>query len=47
MKVSVCVIGRMENLYAVEFVEHYKSIGVDKIFIYDNNHNNEEQSVKS
>jgi hypothetical protein len=36
-KVAVCAIGRMENRYAVEWVEHYNSLGVDKIFIYDNN----------
>ena len=42
MKVALCTIGRMENLYAVEFVEYYKSIGFDKIFIYDNNFGNEE-----
>ena len=42
MRVAVCVIGRLENRYAVEFVEHYKNIGVDKIFIYDNNNANEE-----
>ena len=36
-KVAVCAIGRLENRYAVEWVEHYKRLGVDKIFIYDNN----------
>ena len=36
-KVAVCAIGRMENRYAVEWVEHYNRLGVDKIFIYDNN----------
>ena len=35
--VAICAIGRLENRYAVEWVEHYNSIGVDKIFIYDNN----------
>lgn len=42
MNVAVCCIGRMENRYAVEFVEHYKKIGFDKIFIYDNNFDGEE-----
>lgn len=41
-KVAVCVIGRLENRYAKEFVDHYLSIGVNKIFIYDNNHDGEE-----
>ena len=36
-KVAVCAIGRLENRYAVEWVEHYNSLGVDKIFVYDNN----------
>lgn len=36
-KVAICAIGRMENRYAVEWVDHYKALGVDKIFIYDNN----------
>ena len=35
-------IGRRENLYAVEFVEHYKKLGFDNIFILDNNHDGEE-----
>ena len=42
MKVALCCIGRLENQYAVEFVEWYKKIGFDKIFIYDNNHDGEE-----
>lgn len=36
-KICVCSIGKNENLYVKEFVEHYKSLGIDKIFIYDNN----------
>ena len=36
-KVAVCAIGRLENRYAVEWGEHYNNLGVDKIFIYDNN----------
>jgi hypothetical protein len=35
--VAICAIGRMENRYAVEWVEHYLKLGVNKIFIYDNN----------
>ena len=37
LKVCLCTIGKKENLYASEFVEHDKKIGYDKIFIYDNN----------
>ena len=36
-KVCICTIGKNENLYAREYVEFYKKIGVNKIFIYDNN----------
>lgn len=36
--VAVCAIGRLENRYAREWVEHYNALGVDKIYIYDNNH---------
>lgn len=36
--VALCAIGRLENRYAVEWVEHYKRLGFSKIFIYDNNH---------
>ena len=40
-KVAVCAIGRLENRYAVEWVEHYNNLGVDKIFVYDNNRVND------
>lgn len=42
MQVAVCAIGRLENSYIQEFVEYYKSINVDKIFLYDNNFDGEE-----
>ena len=35
--IAICAIGRLENRYAVEWVEHYKALGVSKIYIYDNN----------
>ena len=37
IKVCLCAIGKRENLYVREYVEHYKLYGVNKIFIYDNN----------
>ena len=37
IKVCVCTIGKIENRYIREFVEHYKNYNVDKIFLYDNN----------
>ena len=36
-RVGLCVIGKNENKYAKEYVDHYKSIGFNHIFIYDNN----------
>lgn len=42
MKVMLCTIGRMENRYVREFVEYYKSIGVDKICLFDNNYDGED-----
>ena len=42
-KVCLCTIGKKENLYAREFVEYYKNIGINKIFIYDNNEKNDEK----
>ena len=35
--ICICCIGKNENLYIREFVEYYLLLGVDKIFIYDNN----------
>ena len=37
IKVCVCTLGKNENKYIREFIQHYKNYGVDKIFLYDNN----------
>jgi hypothetical protein len=37
IKVALCAIAKNENLYIREWVEHYKNIGIAKIFLYDNN----------
>ena len=42
MKVCICTIGK-KNLYVREYVDYYKKIGIDKIFIYDNNVKNDEK----
>jgi len=42
-KVCVCTLGKEENKYIREFVQHYKKYGVDKIFLYDNNDINGEK----
>ena len=36
-KVGLCIICKTENLYIKEFSEHYKHLGYNHIFIYDNN----------
>lgn len=42
LKTAVVAIGRRENLYAREFVEHYQKIGFDNVIILDNNFGDEE-----
>ena len=42
IKIALCCIGRMENKYAVEFINFYHNLGVDKFCIYDNNYGDEE-----
>ena len=36
-KVCLCGIGKLENNYVREWVEHHKKLGFNKIFLYDNN----------
>ena len=42
-KICICTLGKNENKYIREFVIFYKKIGVDKIYIYDNNNINGER----
>ena len=42
-KVGLCLICKEENLYIKEFVDYYKDLGYDHIFIYDNNDINGER----
>lgn len=37
MKVALCCIGKCENQYIREFIEYYQGLGVDKVFLFDNN----------
>ena len=37
MEVVVCAMAKNENKYINEWVEHYINLGVDKIYLYDNN----------
>ena len=42
MKIALVAIGRQENKYAREWVEHHLRVGFHHIFIADNNHDGEE-----
>lgn len=42
MEVALVTIGRLENQYAIEFVEYYLKLGFNHIYIGDNNHGDEE-----
>lgn len=42
MKVALVCCGKLENRYAIEFVEYYKQLGFDHIYIADNNRENDE-----
>ena len=37
IKVALCTMGKKENLYIKEFIQYYIKLGIDHIFIYDNN----------
>ena len=37
IKICLCTPVKKENRYLNEFIDHYKSYNVDKIFLYDNN----------
>ena len=41
-RICLCTIGKNENLYAKEFLNHYKKLGFNHIYIYDNNNNKSE-----
>ena len=36
-KIAICTIGKRENLYVKQFVSYYIHLGIDHIFIYDDN----------
>ena len=37
IKIALCTMGKNENLYVNEFIEYYIRLGIDHIFIYDDN----------
>lgn len=42
-KIALAAIGRLENAYAPEWVEHHLKLGFDKVIICDNNRDGEER----
>lgn len=42
MEVMLCCIGRKENQYIREFIEYYKDLGINKICLFDNNYDGED-----
>ena len=43
IKTAICLIAKQENRYINEFVEYYRKLGINKIFLYDNNDINGEK----
>ena len=42
MKICLAVLVKNENIYLKEWIDHYKNIGIDHIYIGDNNFENNE-----
>ena len=43
IKVALCVVAKEENRYISEFIDYYKKLGINKIYLYDNNNINGEK----
>ena len=43
IKIAICTMGKSENLYIKEFIEYYIKLGIEHIFIYDDNEPNTER----
>ena len=43
IRICICTLGKEENKYTREFVQFYEKIGIDKIYLYDNNFENGER----
>ena len=43
IKICLCTIGKKENLYIKEYVNHYRRLGYNHIFLYDNNEKNDNE----
>jgi len=47
IKISLCTMGKKENLYVSEFVDYYIKLGIDHMFIYDDNDQNIEKILNA
>ena len=47
IKVALCTMGKRENLYVKEFIEYYMKLGIEHIFIYDDNDPEEEKIIEA
>ena len=47
LKVALCTMGRRENLYIKEFVSYYLTLGVDTLFLYDDNIEENEKFINA
>ena len=45
LNIALCTMGKKENLYVKEFIDYYIKLGIDHIFIYDNNDPNTEKII--
>ena len=43
LNIALCTMGKAENLYLNEFIDYYIKLGINHIFIYDNNDPNYEK----
>ena len=43
IKIAICTMAKNENLYIKEFINYYEKLGIDNIFIYDDNDYNTER----
>ena len=37
IKTAICLTAKQENRYIKEFIDYYKKLNINKIFLYDNN----------
>lgn len=37
MRIAMCAVLKMEEIYVRDWIDHYLKLGVDKFYLYDNN----------